>query len=48
MTIKQAIKDPDKPIILSLELFNQNYYKQDALAVAQTGLAKMKAVAEGI
>jgi sugar phosphate isomerase/epimerase len=44
----QAIKAPDKPIILSLELFNQNYYKQDALVVAQTGLAKMKAVAEGI
>ncbi len=43
-----AIKDHDKPIILSLELFNQNYYKQDALVVAQTGLAKMKAVAEGI
>ncbi len=29
---------------LSLELFNPTYYKQDALLVAQTGLAKMKAV----
>ena len=46
--VLQAIKDPDKPIILSLELFNENYYKQDALVVAKTGLAKMKAVAEGI
>lgn len=46
--VLQAIKGPDKPIVLSLELFNQSYYKQDALLVAQTGLAKMKAVAEGI
>ena len=27
---------------LSLELFNQNYWKQDPLAVAKTGLTKMK------
>ena len=46
--VLQTIKDPDKTIVLSLELFNQSYYKQDALLVAQTGLAKMKAVAEGI
>ena len=31
------------PKILSLELFNRNYWEQDALAVAKTGLAKMKA-----
>lgn len=29
--------------VLSLELFNPEYWKQDALSVAQTGLAKMKA-----
>jgi sugar phosphate isomerase/epimerase len=29
---------------LSLELFNPGYWKQDALLVARTGLAKMKAV----
>lgn len=29
---------------LSLELFNRDYWKQDALVVAQTGLAKTKAV----
>jgi 2-keto-myo-inositol isomerase len=29
--------------VLSLELFNPNYWKQDALIVAKTGLAKMKA-----
>ena len=28
--------------VLSLELFNPNYWKQDALTVAQTGLAKMR------
>jgi sugar phosphate isomerase/epimerase len=30
---------------LSLELFNRDYWKQDALQVARTGLAKMRAVA---
>ena len=28
--------------VLSLELFNQDYWKQDALTVAKTGLEKMK------
>lgn len=32
--------------VLSLELFNNDYYKQDPLVVAQTGLAKMKASVE--
>jgi sugar phosphate isomerase/epimerase len=31
---------------LSLELFNPEYWKQDALAVAKTGLKKMKAAAK--
>jgi sugar phosphate isomerase/epimerase len=31
--------------ILSLELFNRKYWSEDPLAVAKTGLAKMKAVA---
>ncbi len=31
---------------LSLELFNQDYYKQDALTVAKTGLEKLKAVVQ--
>ncbi len=30
--------------VLSLELFNRTYWKQDALAVARTGLEKMRAV----
>jgi sugar phosphate isomerase/epimerase len=44
----QIIKNPEKPIVLSLEVFNESYYKQDALQVAKTGLAKMKAIAAGI
>jgi sugar phosphate isomerase/epimerase len=32
--------------VLSLELFNREYWKQDATAVAKTGLAKMKAAVE--
>jgi 2-keto-myo-inositol isomerase len=32
--------------MLSLELFNRDYWKQDPLVVAKTGLAKMKAVVE--
>jgi|SRR5579884_3438718 len=31
--------------VLSLELFNKEYWKRDALVVARTGLEKMKAVA---
>ena len=33
--------------VLSLELFNPEYYKRDALEVARTGLEKMKAVVQG-
>jgi 2-keto-myo-inositol isomerase len=42
----QSIRHPDKPVILSLELFNPHYYQQDALLVAKTGLAKMKALTQ--
>ena len=31
----------------SLELFNKNYWKQDPLTVARTGLEKMKALVDG-
>jgi sugar phosphate isomerase/epimerase len=34
--------------VLSLELFNQGYWSQDALAVARTGLAKIKQLVSGI
>lgn len=34
--------------VLSLELFNQGYWEQDALQVARMGLTKMKKLVEGI
>jgi len=43
-----SYKNPEKPVVLSLEVFNESYYKQDALLVAKTGLAKMRAVTQGI
>ncbi|MBB5286955.1 sugar phosphate isomerase/epimerase [Rhabdobacter roseus] len=44
----KTLKNPERPVILSLEVFNPTYYAQDALLVAKTGLAKMKKVTEGI
>ena len=46
--ILQTLRKRDKPLVLSTELFNQAYYKQDALLVAKTSLSKMKAVTEGL
>ncbi len=43
-TVLRTLRDTGYRGALSLELFNPEYYKQDALAVAKTGLAKMKAV----
>ena len=40
--ILKDLNDKNSPIVLSLELFNQMYWKQDALTVAKTGLEKMK------
>src|SRR5688572_1761112 len=39
------LKNMKGPKILSLELFNREYWAQDPLQVAKTGLAKMKKVA---
>ena len=46
--ILQILKKPTRPLVISLEVFNKNYYQQDALQVAKTALAKMKAVTAGI
>ncbi|MDB5155702.1 MAG: sugar phosphate isomerase/epimerase [Mucilaginibacter sp.] len=46
--ILRTIKNPDKPVVISLEVFNESYYKQDALLVAKTGLDKMKALTENL
>jgi 2-keto-myo-inositol isomerase len=37
-----------RSITLSLELFNRDYWKQDALEVARTGLTRMKAAVAGL
>ena len=44
--ILRLLRETGGQRVLSLELFNRAYWKQDALVVAKTGLAKMKRVAE--
>ncbi len=44
--ILRDLYDKNGQRVLSLELFSPVYWKKDALEVAKTGLAKMKAVAE--
>jgi sugar phosphate isomerase/epimerase len=46
--ILKALSHPGKTLILSEEVFNANYYKQDALLVAKTALAKMKKITAGM
>ena len=46
--ILRDLHHPAHPTVLSLELFNRDYWQQDALEVAKTGLAKMKAAVESI
>jgi sugar phosphate isomerase/epimerase len=40
--IIKRLKPTEKPVILSLELFNKDLWTQDPLKVAKTGLEKMK------
>ncbi|MEJ7589979.1 MAG: sugar phosphate isomerase/epimerase family protein [Planctomycetaceae bacterium] len=44
--ILNSIGGPGRSIVLSLELFNRDYWKLDPLEVAKTGLAKMKSSVE--
>lgn len=44
----KLIKRPDRPIVLSLEVFNKNYYAQSAQDVLNTAMTKMKAMVAGI
>lgn len=44
----KLIKRPDRPIVLSLEVFNKGYYAQPAQNVANTAMAKMKAMVAGV
>lgn len=44
----EILRHPDRPLIISLEIFNQELYKKDALYVCKTGLEKMKKITSGI
>jgi sugar phosphate isomerase/epimerase len=46
--ILKVFTNPKRPLIISLETFNKQYYSQDALQVAKNGLAKMRAITAGI
>lgn len=46
--ILTTLKNMGGDKVLSLELFNPNYWKQDPLEVAKTGLAKMKAAVASV
>lgn len=45
--IVQLLKEMGGNKIISLELFNRDYWKQDPLLVAKTGLQKMQSLVEG-
>jgi 2-keto-myo-inositol isomerase len=47
-TLKILLQNRRTPLVLSTELFNKAYYRQDALLVAKTSLNKMKAVVENL
>lgn len=43
----QMLMSDERPLILSVEIFNKKYYEMDAADVARIALDKMKKVAEG-
>jgi sugar phosphate isomerase/epimerase len=45
--ILRLLHSKNQPLILSVEVFNKVYYKQDALTVAKTALSKMKTMTSG-
>ena len=42
--VLDILKTREKPLVLSVEVFNKNYYAQDPLVVAKAAMSKMKAV----
>lgn len=46
--ILKIIQNPDRPVILSLEVFNKAYYAQPADQVAKTSYQKMQAIVSGL
>ena len=47
-TLKVLLDNRTTPLVLSTELFNKVYYRQDALTVAHTSLEKMKKIVEDL
>ena len=46
--ILELLGHHDKPLVLSTEVFNKNYYSQDALIVAKTALEKMQKIVSAL
>jgi 2-keto-myo-inositol isomerase len=46
--VLHILQNRDRPLIISFEVFNKDYYKKDALQVAKTAFAKMKTITEGV
>lgn len=46
--ILRAFQSSERPLVLSLEVFNRNYWAQDALEVCRTGLAKINKIIESV
>ncbi len=46
--VLQVLQTTERPLVISFEVFNKNYYSQDPLLVVKTALAKMKAVTKDI
>jgi sugar phosphate isomerase/epimerase len=46
--ILKIIQNPDRPTVLSLEVFNKNYYAQPAEQVTKTAYQKMQALVAGL
>jgi 2-keto-myo-inositol isomerase len=44
----QLLQHPSRPLILSVEVFNKEYYKQDALNVARTALAQVHKITAAV
>jgi sugar phosphate isomerase/epimerase len=46
--VLHTLQSPSRPLVISLEVFNKNYYSQKASEVTKTGLAKMKKVTQDV
>lgn len=46
--VLHTLQSSERPLIISLEVFNKNYYSRKASEVTKTGLAKMKKVTQDV